>query len=219
MIDTPEGEVRKVLDRLLRQADWSPGEISQEQNLETGRLDYRLENLCILEAKKAAAPDKPELLKLHLVQAQRYARSVDQIPFLMVSDGELHYLQDRRTNRIERLFTLPTRQQLTALLADQGVLVDGYIITPDQAGSPVGLGVTLMSAREVGAVRSPGRLLLTLDHGELPRHGDRVAKVRWRDAVAEAWIIRALHGRPDGLDIALGVGATATVPPSFVPAS
>ena len=131
MIDTPEGAVRKVLNRLLAQADWTESEISEEENLETGRLDYRLGDLCILEAKKPAEPNKPELLKLHLTQAQRYARSIDEIPFLMVSDGELHYLQDRRNNRIARMFTIPTRHQLAALLADESVLVDGYIITAD----------------------------------------------------------------------------------------
>lgn len=70
-------------------------------------------------------------MKLHLAQPARYARSVNEIPFLMVSDGELHYLQDRRTERIERVFTMPTRQQLAALLADESVLVDGSIVTPD----------------------------------------------------------------------------------------
>lgn len=131
MTETPEGEVRKVLDRLLRQADWTDFDVGEEQNIETGRLDYRLGDLCILEAKKPADTDKPELLKLHLAQAQRYAKSAEEIPFLMVSDGELHYFQDRRNNRIARLFTIPTRQQLTGLLVDESVLVDGYIITPD----------------------------------------------------------------------------------------
>lgn len=129
--DTPESKVRKVLDRLIRNADWSEAEIGEEENLETGRLDYRLGDLCILEAKKPAEPDKPELLKLHLSQAQRYAKSKNEIPFLMISDGEFHYLQDRRSERIERVFTIPNRQQLSALAADESVLVDGYIVTPD----------------------------------------------------------------------------------------
>lgn len=130
MTDTPEGLVRQILDRLIEQTDWTRSEVGEEENLLTGRLDYRLGELCILEAKKPAEPDKPDLLKLHLQQAERYGKSADHIPFLMVSDGELHYLQDRRTKRIERLFTFPSRHQLEALLDDETVLIDGYVVTP-----------------------------------------------------------------------------------------
>ena len=49
---TTPGEVREVIDRLLREADWSASEIGEEENLQTGRLDYRLGDLCILEAKR-----------------------------------------------------------------------------------------------------------------------------------------------------------------------
>jgi hypothetical protein len=125
----PEAEVRQILDRLLRDAGWTTSEIGEEQNLRSGRLDYRLGNLCILEAKKPVEPDQPAVLKMHLQQAQRYARSVEEIPFLMISDGELHYIQDRRSGRIERLFAIPTRQQLTALKGDESLLIDGYIVT------------------------------------------------------------------------------------------
>jgi type I site-specific restriction endonuclease len=124
----PEAEVRKRLDRLLDHAGWAPSEIEEEENALTGRMDYRLADLCILEAKKPATPNRPDELKLHLQQAQRYAASARQIPFLMVSDGELHYIQDVRSRRIERLYALPTRQQLLALRTEPEALRYGYII-------------------------------------------------------------------------------------------
>jgi type I site-specific restriction endonuclease len=126
----PEAKVRLVLDRILRDAGWLRSEIAQEQSLTTGRLDYRLADLCILEAKKPTRPDKPSELKLHLQQSQRHGRGADEVPFLMVSDGELHFLQDRRTGRIERVFAMPTKQQFQALASDEGALVDGYIVEP-----------------------------------------------------------------------------------------
>jgi type I site-specific restriction endonuclease len=131
MTPGPEQQARAAIDRLLRDADWSASEIGEEENLETGRLDYRLGDLAIIEAKKASEADRAEELKLHLQQAARYARSIEEIPFLMVSDGELHYLKDRRTERVQRVFTMPTRQQLTALKADESVLIEGHIVTPD----------------------------------------------------------------------------------------
>lgn len=44
------------------------------------------------------------------------------------------------------------------------------------AVTPVGLAVALMTAHELAAVRPPGRLLLTVENGALPRDGDRIAK-------------------------------------------
>lgn len=128
----PEAQVRLILDRLLKDAGWLKSEIAEEQNLLSGRLDYRLADLCILEAKKPTRADRPQALKLHLAQSQRYGTSLSRIPFLMVSDGELHYIQDRRSGRIERLFAMPTRQQLEGLAADEGLLIDGYVVMPSK---------------------------------------------------------------------------------------
>ena len=124
----PEGDVRRQVDRLLAHADWNPADIVEEQNLLTGRMDYLLDDLCILETKKATSPNSPHELKLHLQQAQRYGKSVDHIPFLIVSDGELHFIQDTRNRRIARLFAFPTKQELLMLKSDPDALLEDFII-------------------------------------------------------------------------------------------
>lgn len=126
----PEEVVRERLDRLLDYAGWEPFEIGEEENLDTGRLDYRLADLCILEAKRPTPPDKDYLLKMHLQQVQRYRESAKNIPFLMVSDGTLHFIQDTRYRRIERLLTIPSKKQLQTILEDPEALRDGDIIPP-----------------------------------------------------------------------------------------
>jgi type I site-specific restriction endonuclease len=126
----PEAEARKRIDRLLDYAGWLPSEIREEENLQTGRLDYRLEDLCILEAKRPTAPNKEYVLKMHLQQAQRYGESAKHIPFLMVSDGELHFIQDTRNKRIERLLTIPSKEQLQTLKDDKEALREGDMILP-----------------------------------------------------------------------------------------
>lgn len=128
--DLPEAEVRKHIDRLLDHAGWLSSEIGEEENLQTGRLDYRLGDLCILEAKRPTPTGKDYLLKMHLQQAQRYRESAKHIPFLMVSDGTLHFIQDTRYRRIERLFTVPSKKQLQTVLDDPDALRDGDIIPP-----------------------------------------------------------------------------------------
>lgn len=126
--NAPEADARRRIDRLLDHAGWDRSEITEEENVLTGRMDYRLGDLCILEAKKPTSADRAHALKLHLQQAQRYRASANNIPFLAVSDGELHFIQDTRNRRIERLFTLPTKQQLLMLKSDPEALRDGYII-------------------------------------------------------------------------------------------
>jgi type I site-specific restriction endonuclease len=128
--DLPEAEVRKHIDRLLDYAGWLSSEISEEENVQTGRVDYRLGDLCILEAKRPTLPNQDYRLKMHLQQAQRYHESAKNIPFLMVSDGNLHFIQDTRYRRIERLFTIPSKKQLQTVLDDPDALRDGDIIPP-----------------------------------------------------------------------------------------
>lgn len=123
-----EDDVREQIDRLLRHAGWLESEIGQEENVATGRMDYRLGDLCILEAKRPTPEGKPYLLKLHLQQPQRYHDSARHIPFLMVSDGALHFIQDTRNGHVERLFSLPSPEQLRVLLDDPEALQDGYIL-------------------------------------------------------------------------------------------
>ncbi len=123
-----EDDVRKQIDRLLRHAGWLESEIGEEENVGTGRMDYRLGDLCILEAKRPTPDGKPYLLKLHLQQPQRYRESARHIPFLMVSDGSLHFLQDARTGHVERVFSLPSPEQLRVLLDDPEALQDGYVL-------------------------------------------------------------------------------------------
>lgn len=91
-------------------------------------------------------------------------------------------------------------------LRDAGVFGRGFrdldaLVAAKAAASPVGLGVMLMTAQETGSVRPLAGVLLTLEHGGLPRDGNRVAKVRWREAVAQAWPYAPLQGLPVVLDV------------------
>lgn len=91
-------------------------------------------------------------------------------------------------------------------LRDAGVFGRGFrdldaLVAAKTAASPVGLGVTLMPAEDVRALQPPGELLLTMEHRGLPRDGNRVSKVRWLEAIAQAWPHEPLEGLPVGLDI------------------
>lgn len=93
-------------------------------------------------------------------------------------------------------------------LRDAGVFGRGFrdldaLVAAKAAASPVGLEVTLMTAKDVGALPPPGELLLTVEDWGLPRDGDRVAKLRWREAIAQAWPYEPLQGLPAALDIAV----------------
>ena len=54
-----------------------------------------------------------------------------------------------------------------------------------------------------GCVAAAGRVAAHRGGLGLPRDGDRVAKLRWREAIAQAWPYEPLQGLPAALDIAV----------------
>jgi type I site-specific restriction endonuclease len=120
--------VRPHVRKLLKCAGWKAREIHEEENATTGRIDMRLARLAIVETKAPVAADHEHYLRLHLQQARRYHAAVQDIPFLIVTDGTNHYVEDMRNWRIERLWSLPSRTHLETLLEDPNALQDGYIL-------------------------------------------------------------------------------------------
>jgi type I site-specific restriction endonuclease len=123
-LDTVRPHVRQLLER----AGWKKREIHEEENVTTGRIDIRLVRLAIVETKAPVAADHEHYLRLHLQQARRYHAAAQDIPFLIVTDGTNHYIEDMRKWRIERLWSLPSRAHLEILLEDPNTLQDGYIL-------------------------------------------------------------------------------------------
>lgn len=119
--------IRPHVIQLFKRAGWKASEILEEENVITGRVDIRLARLAIVETKAPVSTDREHYLRLHLQQARRYHHSEQDIPFLIVTDGTTHYLEDMRNWRIERLWSLPGRVHLEALLDDSNALQDGYI--------------------------------------------------------------------------------------------
>lgn len=99
-------------------------------------------------------------------------------------------------------------------LRNAGVFGRGFrdlhtLVASKTTGSPVGLRVGSVDPEDVGDLPTIGPLLLGLEHGELPREGDRDSKMRWREAVARAWPYQPLHG------LSFGVGITVSTALSF----
>jgi type I restriction enzyme, R subunit len=124
----PAAELPSRIDRLLELAGWPDEDIHRGHALRMGAADYVLDDLCVLEVSRIIEPDQELALRAHLQQAARYDTIKPDIPFLMVSDGELHFIKDIRADRVERLYTLPSKRQLETLLKDPGALHKGYIV-------------------------------------------------------------------------------------------
>ncbi len=123
-LDTVRPHVRQLLER----AGWKKREVHEEENVTMGRIDIRLARLAIVETKAPVAADHEHYLRLHLQQARRYYAAAQDIPFLIVTDGTNHYIEDMRNWRIERLWSLPSPAHLEILLEDPNTLQDGYIL-------------------------------------------------------------------------------------------
>ena len=120
--------VRPHVRQLLNRARWKEREIHEEENVATGQIDIRLARLAIVETKSPVSADREHYLRLHLQQARRYHKAEKDIPFLIVTDGRNHFIEDMRDWRIERLWSLPSRTHLEALLEDPSALQDGYVL-------------------------------------------------------------------------------------------
>lgn len=109
-----ETDTRIVIDRLLKDADWDiedKAQVSTEEPAEDGRADYLLKDsrtrpLAVLEAKRFSID--PYSAK---DQARDYAISLG-VHFVILSNGEDHYLWDYADGDARPILGLPTRADL-----------------------------------------------------------------------------------------------------------
>jgi type I restriction enzyme R subunit len=109
-----ETDARIVIDRLLREAGWdieNKAEVSTEEPSLDGRADYLLKNsrtqpLAVIEAKKFSVD--PYSGK---DQAKAYALSLGA-PFVLLSNGNEHYLWDYSDGDARAIVGFPTQADL-----------------------------------------------------------------------------------------------------------
>jgi type I restriction enzyme, R subunit len=110
-----EATARVIIDSLLEDSDWiinpNKGEINVtlETSTNAGRLDYLMLDtsgfpLCVLEAKKGSPLDGKE-------QARRYAKD-QNCRFIILSNGESHYLWDLKIGNPTPINVIPKQEEL-----------------------------------------------------------------------------------------------------------
>lgn len=111
---TTEADARIVIDRLLRESDWNPenkAQVSTEEAAADGRADYvlkdtRLRPIAVIEAKKFSTD--PYTAK---EQAREYAESL-AAPFVILSNGQEHYLWDYADADARPVMGMPSQADL-----------------------------------------------------------------------------------------------------------
>lgn len=109
-----EADARIVIDQLLREAGWDildKSQVATEEPTADGRADYLLKNtrtqpLAVVEAKKFSVD--PYSAK---EQAKDYACSLGA-PFVILSNGQEHYLWDYNDGDARAILGFPTRADL-----------------------------------------------------------------------------------------------------------
>jgi type I restriction enzyme R subunit len=109
-----ESDARIVIDRLLREAGWdleNKAQVSTEEPSSDGRADYLLKNsrtqpLAVIEAKRFSVD--PYSGK---DQARAYALSLSA-PFVLLSNGNEHYLWDYSDGDARAIVGFPTQADL-----------------------------------------------------------------------------------------------------------
>jgi type I site-specific restriction endonuclease len=109
-----ETDARIVVDRLLREAGWDiedKSQVSTDEPTSDGRADYLLKNaqtrpLAVIETKKFSID--PYSAK---EQAKGYAESLGA-PFIILSNGQEHYLWDYADSDARAVLGLPSRADL-----------------------------------------------------------------------------------------------------------
>lgn len=109
-----EADARIVVDRLLREAGWNienKAQVSTEEAAADGRADYVLKNqrtqpLAVIEAKRFSID--PYSAK---ERAKEYALSLGA-PFIILSNGQDHYLWDYETGDARPVIGLPSPTDL-----------------------------------------------------------------------------------------------------------
>src|SRR3972149_702140 len=109
-----EADSRIVIDQLLKDAGWditNKALVSTEETSTDGRADYLLKNtrtqpLAVIEAKRFSID--PYSAK---EQAREYAKSL-AAPFVILSNGEEHYLWDYGDGDARPVLGLPSRADL-----------------------------------------------------------------------------------------------------------
>jgi len=171
-----EASTRRHFSRLLQLAGWHPSEIAASHDPGTGRMQYRLSDLCLLKAVGGDEPFPPP--------------GDDGVAFVMASDGRHHRLWDRRTAHQARLFAVPTRSELVALRDHPDALVDGFVaagpggLRPHQrhaahqaarrllGGEPAAL---VQMAAGSGKAATAAAVLAAMDRAGQERHGRPLA--------------------------------------------
>lgn len=111
---TSEADARMIIDGLLVAAGWEitdKAQVSTEEPATDGRADYLLKNartqpLAVIEAKRFKTD--PYSAK---EQARAYADSLSA-PFVILSNGDEHYLWDYNDGDARAILGLPTREDL-----------------------------------------------------------------------------------------------------------
>lgn len=111
---TTEADARMVIDKLLETADWeitNKTQVSTEEPSADGRADYLLKDtrtrpLAVIEAKRFSID--PYTAK---EQALDYARSL-MAPFVILSNGQEHYLWDYTDGDARPVMGLPSQADL-----------------------------------------------------------------------------------------------------------
>jgi type I restriction enzyme R subunit len=109
-----EADARIVIDQLLRDAQWDitdKSQVSTEEPAADGRADYVLRNsrsrpLAVIEAKRFSVD--PYMAK---EQARAYAQALSA-PFVILSNGQEHYLWDYADGDARPVLGLPTQADL-----------------------------------------------------------------------------------------------------------
>lgn len=109
-----EADARMVIDQLLKDAGWiitDKAQVSTEEPSADGRADYLLKNtrtqpLSVLEAKRFS--HDPYSAK---EQARDYAQSL-AAPFVILSNGEQHYVWDYNDGDARPILGMPSRDDL-----------------------------------------------------------------------------------------------------------
>jgi len=131
-----EADARIIIDQLLKGAGWdivNKAQVSTEEPASDGRADYLLKNsrtrpLAVVEAKRFSID--PYSAK---GQAKAYAQSLSA-PFVILSNGQDHYLWDYADGDARPILGIPTQADLerraNLKIHRQGSLEDSLNIIP-----------------------------------------------------------------------------------------